>query len=388
MITIGTQVESLNFGLVTVVKGTRKENHRGEYITVKFERTGREKAVLAQAFVSGNVCDLYETLVPGIVFKTSLDGDCVVVSANNRRSIAVQFLDTGNVVSDIQKDALLCGYVRDRVKRGALADARKAGEAIAAEKHQEKLGEAARKRAEEKARQQSRAAAIAKKKADEEARILAAKNDKKLYQKQLQENAVKALVLENMVDKQENPNDLNIDFKDRDGKWVLRFKMGEAFVQTRLGRLHNNMTQRAGKHNGYLDVTVSDDFKDAQKFCDWAVQQPGWGEGYVLEKDLLINGNRHYCAEACVFVPHRINYAIVQKRTKSVVTEVEERWKVACQANNLQIFLGVYPTQEEAYQVYKEYREAYVKALAEFYRNKISEVAYEALMMWECSVTY
>lgn len=388
MITIGMQVESLNFGLVTVVKGTRKENHRGEYITVKFERTGREKAVLAQAFVSGNVCDLYETLVPGDVFKTSLDGNCVVVSANNRRTISVQFLDTGNVVSDIQKDALLCGYVRDRVKRGAIADARKAEEASAAKKHQEKLDEAARKRAEEKVRQQARASAIAKKKADEEARILAVKNDKKLYQKQLQENAVKALVLENMVDKPENPNDLNIDFKDRDGNWVLRFSYFDKFVQTRLGRLHNNMTQRAGKNNGYLDVTVSDDFKDAQKFCDWAVQQSGWGMGYVLEKDLLVQGNRQYCAEACVFVPHRINYAIVQKTAKSVVTEVEDGWRVSCTANNLQIFLGVYPTYAEAYQAYKEYREAYVKALAEYYKKFISEEAYEALLKWECSAIY
>lgn len=387
MITIGTQVESLNFGTTTVVKGTHRDNLRGEYITIRFENTCREKKVLAPAFLTGNVCDLHDLKV-GDVLNSTLDGKFEITKIGGIRDVAIRFLDTGNILEGNQKNALICGYVRDKVKRDAEMAPIKAEREAASKKHKEMLKAAAVKRAEEEKRQQARRDAIAQKKLDEQARILAAENDKKFYQEQLRENAIKALVLENMKEKGENPNDLNIDFKDRDGRWVLRFQMNGDFTQTRLGRLHNNVTQRVGKNDGYLDVTISDEFKDAQKFCDWVVQQPGWGQGYTLEKDLLIEGNREYRAEACVFVPFRVNQAIIRRTAKSVVKKVQDGWSVTCHVNNLKIFLGTYPTQDEAYHVYGKYQGDYIKSLANFYKNSISEVAYQALIGWEWRERY
>lgn len=385
MITIGMKVESLNFGMVTAVTGCRKQKLRGERITVRFENSGREKSALAPAFLSGNLSDLHELKV-GDVFKSSMDGPFEVIGYQGNKNVTVRFINTGNVESALQKDAVLCGYVRDVAKRDAEMGPARAEREEASKKHQQKL-EDSRKRAKEyaegvAARSKAREIEAERKRVEDEARRAELQREREQYEKDLRDNAIRALTAVHTT-KDENPNDLNLDFKDRDGNWVLRFGYKGDFVQTRLGRLHNNMTQRAGRLSGYLDVTVAEHFKDAQQFCDWAVAQQGWGHGYVLDKDLLLPGNRQYCAEACSFLPHRINYAIITPKAKSVVKKSKDGYKVTCTANGLKIFLGVYPSEGEGLEAYRKYRKEYVRSLAEFYKNFISDRAYQALLGWE-----
>jgi hypothetical protein len=218
------------------------------------------------------------------------------------------------------------------------------------------------------------------------------KESREQYTKACLDNASAALMEFSPEDIVVSKNVLHIDFKDRQGNWVLRFQMGDKFIQTRLGKLHNNVTQRAKKdgsfqkfHNTYNGVTISDEFSDAQKFCDWAVQQPGWGMGYVLEKDLLSPNCKIYCAESCVFVPNVINYAIINKGDSTVVRKTSQGFDVKFQAENLPIFLGTYPTKGDAQFAYKKYRMDYVKKLAKSYENFISDKAYDALIHWEPS---
>lgn len=382
MIVAGQRVESLNCGWVVALEDAPVK--RGTYVPVKFENTGNVKNVLTPGFATGNMRDTDAPFAEGDVLKSTTDGNFKILKIQGSRNITVQFFDTGNIVEGLQKDAAICGYVKDQVLKEDIQHTNYL-EQVAREQAryaaQERAEEAKRLQAE---RRKAWRESVAKNRADKEKRIKDYLDNKVARDAELRQNALKAVTdLDSVSLKGENPNDVNVDFKDRDGNWVLHFGWKDKFYHTRLGRYYNNMTQRAGKNNGYEDVTVSDDFLDAQKFCDWAVQQPGWGEGYCLEKDLLVVGNRHYSPETCCFVPHVVNTAIIHKTGKSVATEKADGWHVKLMKNYLNIFLGVYPSKGAALRAYAEYREEYVKKLAEFFQNKISDRAYQALLSWK-----
>lgn len=45
-------------------------------------------------------------------------------------------------------------------------------------------------------------------------------------------------------------------------------------------------------------------------------------------------------------------------------------------------YLGVYSTKEDAFNIYKKFKEDYVKEMAEKYKEKIPQRLYEALCKW------
>lgn len=50
-------------------------------------------------------------------------------------------------------------------------------------------------------------------------------------------------------------------------------------------------------------------------------------------------------------------------------------------------YIGQYDTAEEAFLHYKDYKEKYIKKLAEEYRDNIPEALYEAMMNWKVEIT-
>ena len=58
----------------------------------------------------------------------------------------------------------------------------------------------------------------------------------------------------------------------------------------------------------YGDCKVSNNFLHYEYFYEWCNQQVGFGnEGWHLDKDLLIKGNKFYSESTCVFIPSEIN---------------------------------------------------------------------------------
>jgi hypothetical protein len=64
----------------------------------------------------------------------------------------------------------------------------------------------------------------------------------------------------------------------------------------------------------YKDCTVESEWKYLSNFVKWVDFQPnkGWKD-CQLDKDFLIEGNKHYGPETCVYIPRALNLFIVNR---------------------------------------------------------------------------
>ncbi len=70
-----------------------------------------------------------------------------------------------------------------------------------------------------------------------------------------------------------------------------------------------NRAYGASSSKWYDNVTVSESFKHYHIFKRWYLTQYV-EEGWELDKDLLVKGNKVYCASRCCFLPKEINSAL------------------------------------------------------------------------------
>ena len=124
------------------------------------------------------------------------------------------------------------------------------------------------------------------------------------------------------------------------------------------------------RNPSYKGCTVEDYLLNFQHIAEWIennyYEVPG--EKMCLDKDILCKGNKIYSRETCIFVPQRINN-LFTKSDKSrgkdpigVDQLPSGNYRVYC--NNRygkRVSLGTYKTKEEAFQVYKNYKEKVIK---------------------------
>lgn len=139
----------------------------------------------------------------------------------------------------------------------------------------------------------------------------------------------------------------------------------------------------------YKGCSVCKEWLIFSNFKRWFVENSI--EGYSIDKDILVKGNKVYSPETCCFVPQAINVLILGKRRKSSpypLGVTYHRWG-NCIRYSAQIagaenhkHLGYFSTPEEAHLAYKEAKEQYVKELAiKYYKDKkISKKVYLALL--------
>ena len=103
------------------------------------------------------------------------------------------------------------------------------------------------------------------------------------------------------------------------------------------------------KQPTYIGCSVSDNFKYYHLFHAWCQPQIGFGkEGYHLDKDLLVKGNKLYSEHTCVFIPKELN-ALLTKRTLDRgllpigVTQNGKGFKTRCSVSGKEKYLGLKP---------------------------------------------
>lgn len=165
-------------------------------------------------------------------------------------------------------------------------------------------------------------------------------------------------------------------------------------------RVWHNVLQRCYSGNLYLkrptykDCIVSENFKYFPYFKEWCNKQVGFdNEGWALDKDILVKGNRVYSEDTCCFVPNEINTLIINSKairggTPVGVHCVKDTGKYLAKFKKagVKVYLGTFDTEQEAFHTYKVAKESYIKEVANKWRDQVDIRIYEALMSWEVCI--
>lgn len=144
----------------------------------------------------------------------------------------------------------------------------------------------------------------------------------------------------------------------------------------------------------YKGCITCNEWHNFQNFANWYVAQQGYSEGWQLDKDLTILGNKMYSPETCSLVPREVNNLLVNskakrgefpigvylcKRRNDFVARISRGSVVEC--------LGRYPQQHLAFAAYKVAKEAYIKVVADKHKGILSESIYSNLMSYTVEIT-
>lgn len=168
---------------------------------------------------------------------------------------------------------------------------------------------------------------------------------------------------------------------------------------TREYTLWNGMLQRcygkdsSRRSSSYKVCEVSESFKNFTFFHQWCQSQEGFDlEGYQLDKDLLVKGNKTYSEDSCLFLPPLLNTLLTKRaacRGNYPLGVNFKKGKFQARLNRLgkSQYLGVFSTPNEAFQVYKKAKENLIYELALAHEKVISPRALKALLSYKVEIT-
>ena len=181
------------------------------------------------------------------------------------------------------------------------------------------------------------------------------------------------------------------------GKGVLGEGFKQSESQSYSFQLWKNMLKRCysevsfKKSPSYEQCLTSETFNDYQQFKTWCNSQLGFGNtGWELDKDILVKGNKVYSEDTCCFVPKEINLLLV-KRDKGrgdYLLGVDyhknrKQFRARCSDKHL----GWFNTELEAFRAYKQAKEAYIKEVANKWKDQIDPKVYDALIKYKVEIT-
>ena len=167
--------------------------------------------------------------------------------------------------------------------------------------------------------------------------------------------------------------------------------------QSMLKRCYNNTYKK--KYPTYEGCEVSENFKSFEYFYEWCHKQVGFdndgnGNPFQLDKDLLIKGNKVYSENTCVFIPEDVNLLLTKNTASRGKHLIGVHWSNSNKAFVAQVnknkgkqeYLGRFNTELEAFNAYKQAKEAFIKEQANKFKSQIDVRAYEALMNYTVNI--
>lgn len=140
------------------------------------------------------------------------------------------------------------------------------------------------------------------------------------------------------------------------------------------------------KYPTYIGCTVHEDWHNYQVFAEWYYAQV-IGEGWALDKDLIVKGNKVYSAETCSFVPLEINLLLTNHKAgrgdlPQGVTRDKGHYQARIRVRGQLQHIGTFSTPEAAFEAYKGVKEAHVKDMADFWKPELDPRVYATLMAY------
>lgn len=149
----------------------------------------------------------------------------------------------------------------------------------------------------------------------------------------------------------------------------------------------------------YMNCKVCNEWLNYNNFYTWykCNYYEIEGEKMCLDKDILIKGNKIYSPNACIFVPSRINSLFVNCNKKrgnlplGVSFNKNKNKYVAQYSKKINdktknTIIGLFNTIEEAFNIYKQTKENYIKQVADEYKHSIPEKLYDTMYKWRIEI--
>lgn len=165
-----------------------------------------------------------------------------------------------------------------------------------------------------------------------------------------------------------------------------------ALWSSMLARCYSPKSHKA--RETYIGCTVSENFKSYTYFYEWCNRQVGLSENnFELDKDLLSGVSKYYSEGTCVFLPQEINVALIKQNKKRGdfpvgVTYHKNTGNFVAQLSTStgRKHVGAFNNVIDAFAAYKKAKETYLVELAEKWKGKIDDRAYEALINYKVDV--
>lgn len=128
----------------------------------------------------------------------------------------------------------------------------------------------------------------------------------------------------------------------------------------------------------YKDCTVCKEWLTYSNFK--AFYDAYYVDGWQLDKDLLIVGNKVYSPETCIFIPRELNLLLTDneslrgKHPKGVsFNKALNKYHAVCKANGKPRHIGFFSTPEEASKAYQEFKAKHVLQEIARYKTEHSD---------------
>lgn len=182
--------------------------------------------------------------------------------------------------------------------------------------------------------------------------------------------------------------------KDENGKTIKSYLVWKNMLR----RCYSDECQK--KHPTYRGCCICEEWLNYSEFKKWYDDNYYEidGERMDLDKDILMKGNKIYSPDTCVFVPKNINTLFTKSnkaRGKYPIginfDKNANKYRTQCHiffnGKKQQKILGYYNTIEDAFNAYKQFKEADIKQMANYYKEKIPNKLYEAMYNYKVETT-
>jgi len=172
------------------------------------------------------------------------------------------------------------------------------------------------------------------------------------------------------------------------GKKIREYKLWQSMLQRCFDEKYKQ------NYPTYEGVTCSKEWLSMTKFIEDVSQMKGFGLiGWELDKDIIQKGNKLYSKDTCCFVPLEVNILLIKSDNSRgeypvgvCFRKATGKFKAYLTINGKTKFLGYFPTPEEAFQAYKNAKEAQIKAVAEKWQHMLDNRVFQALMEYEVNI--
>lgn len=165
--------------------------------------------------------------------------------------------------------------------------------------------------------------------------------------------------------------------------------------------MHDRAGNFDGKHPSYADVTICEEWWNYQNFAKWYNEHRYELKDDILciDKDIICPESRIYSPETCALIPNTINEIFkkfdnykrdedglpngVHRRTDSKAIRYRSEARYLDDFGNKVVKRKTFDNLFDAFCYHKEFKEKYIKQLAEKYKEVLDPRVYNNLMKYE-----